>query len=334
MIHRQLPSSPLRRLAAFAALATVLVVSSMAQAQSAQQRGRQLYNEGRSLFEQGKYTQAIDKFRQADQIAPAPLLDFNIGLAYDRMGDRANAIKYYRTYLDRAPSAQNRDAVQAKINRLQGELREEATRKAAEQKAAQEAAAKKAADEEAARKAAGTTPPAAGTTPPAAGTTPPAAGTTPPAAVGAPPQPPTVDEPGPASDGTAGNGAAATTPPAPDPFASTGDPELDRVSHIDVGAIRAQRGLASSPGPAEQAPGPDGAQGGAPDRPAAPPPLDDGHRHKAKPLYKQWWFWVVLGVSAVILIDIATTGNNSNAQPGALMRQDGAPSTGPVLLRF
>lgn len=332
MIHRQLTSSSLRRLAAFAALALVLVVSSMARAQSAQDRGRQLYNEGRALFDQGKYTEAIGKFRQADQVAPAPLLDFNIGLAYDRMGDRGNAIKYYRSYLDRAPSAQNRAAVQAKINRLQGELREEAARKAAEQKAAQEAAAKKAADEAAAKKAADdeaarkAAADAAAATAPAAGTTPPAAGASPPAADTSPPSPPTVDQPGPAEPAPA-PAAGAPAPPAPDPFAATGDPELDRVSHIDVTAIRAQRGLASNPGPAEQAPAPDG----APNRPAAPAPQDD-HKKKSRPLYKQWWFWVVVGVSAVILVDIATTGNNSNnAQPGTAAT--GAPA-GPVLLRF
>ncbi len=324
MIHRQLSSSSLRRLAAFAALSLVLVASSIAAAQSAQDRGRQLYNEGRALFDQGKYAEAIGKFQQADKVAPAPLLDFNIGLAYDRLGDRGNAIKFYRSYLDRAPSAQNRDAVQAKINRLQGELREEAARKAAEQKAAEDEAAKKAADDEAARKAAAD---AAAATAPAAGTTPPAAGTTPPAADTSPPSPPVIDQPGPAEEAPA-PAAGAPAPPAPDPFASTGDPELDRVSHIDVTAIRAQRGLASNPGPAEQAPAPDG----APNRPEAPPPVDDGKK-KSRPLYKQWWFWVVVGVSAVILVDIATTGNNSNAQPGMANVAPGSPA-GAVLLRF
>jgi hypothetical protein len=28
-------------------------------------------------------------------------------------------------------------------------------------------------------------------------------------------------------------------------------------------------------------------------------------------VYKEWWFWVVVGVSAIILIDIATTDDQS-----------------------
>lgn len=34
---------------------------------------------------------------------------------------------------------------------------------------------------------------------------------------------------------------------------------------------------------------------------------------KSTPVYKQWWFWVVVGVSAIILIDIASGPSNDNA---------------------
>jgi hypothetical protein len=37
---------------------------------------------------------------------------------------------------------------------------------------------------------------------------------------------------------------------------------------------------------------------------------------KKKPIYKQWWFWVVVGVSAFILVDIATNNEPESQATG------------------
>jgi hypothetical protein len=58
-----------------------------------------------------------------------------------------------------------------------------------------------------------------------------------------------------------------------------------------------------------------------------PAPIDSGkHNKKAKPLYKEWWFWAVVGVSAIIVIDMLDDSGSSSTTTGA--------TSGAVLLRF
>jgi len=61
--------------------------------------------------------------------------------------------------------------------------------------------------------------------------------------------------------------------------------------------------LAQGQGPATAANNP-AAQPGAPD------PSD---KPKATPVYKKWWFWAVVAVSAYVVISIATEDSNSNS---------------------
>jgi hypothetical protein len=126
----------------------------------------------------------------------------------------------------------------------------------------------------------------------------------------------------------------------------TGDSQLDRVDSINIDDIRDQRvggagsGLADGRGgPATANAGP--AQPGQPAPPAAPAPNDPGapgpavsgndQPKKEPPVYKKWWFWVVMGVSAVVVYELATSSSemsnvrrrempllNSNPQPGGM----------------
>jgi tetratricopeptide (TPR) repeat protein len=103
------------------------------------------------------------------------------------------------------------------------------------------------------------------------------------------------------------------------PGQPTGDPDLDRVAAIDVNEVRDQRYAATA-----------GAGGGA-----APPPFEPepAAPKKAKPIYKQWWFWVVAGVSAYVLITILAA--DSSDQPQRLespMPTPGAGGTGGMTL--
>jgi hypothetical protein len=69
------------------------------------------------------------------------------------------------------------------------------------------------------------------------------------------------------------------------------------------------------PGQAEPAPappsGPMPAQ--APPYPEAPAPAPVAQTTpRSKPVYKQWWFWVFVGVGTLILIDVASSGGDDN----------------------
>lgn len=275
-------------LAASMAVAAALVVAPPATARAQQagatEKAREHYTRGKQLFASGEYRGAIAEFAAADKLAPSPLLEFNIALCHERLGERAEAVRRYKLYLERVPDADNRSAVEAKIGKLEAELKSEAQSKAA------------------------------------------------PAPV-PPLVPPPVgggDAPGPGDGAKPPEGAA---PP------STGDRDLDRAAKIDIGQLRAKRRAAGDQPPPRRAAGPP---------PSAPPPgqgeppprapKDEGEK-KSKPIYKQWWFWVVAGVSAVIIVSIVTAdsdGGDGRARmlPFGDAGRDMAQPGGAVLLRF
>jgi hypothetical protein len=103
----------------------------------------------------------------------------------------------------------------------------------------------------------------------------------------------------PVEDPVADPGGGTTAPPA------TGDPELDRVAGMDVAAIRDQRGVV----PATTGGGGAATTGGSG---GPPPPPAPSEPRKSKPIYKQWWFWVVAGVSAYVLISILASDSSED----------------------
>ena len=69
-----------------------------------------------------------------------------------------------------------------------------------------------------------------------------------------------------------------------------------RIAAIDVGAIRDARGFGARTAGAAQ----------------RPPPK----ARVSKPLYKQWWFWVIAGVGTVVLIDLAVSDSDETRDFG------------------
>lgn len=293
-------------IACAAALAVFVAPLSIpvAQAQDALEQARDHYKRGNELFARGDYEAAIAEFAEADNLAPSPTLEFNIALCYDRLGDRAEALRRYQLYLRAAPGAANRATVEAKIRRLQGELRQESEARAA---------------------AAPTAAPTPATTPTPAPATTPAPTTTPAPAPTPTPVPetdPQADYYDPAAD-PAPPTASGPSMPGYDANAASNDPELARVAAIDVASIRDQRaaGGFGRAGAGEASSGP-----GEPMEDA--PGADSGKKKASKPIYKQWWFWVVAGVSVIILIDFATQDSGADNQRLILEPQNQAPAPG------
>jgi tetratricopeptide (TPR) repeat protein len=255
-------------------LATVAVVQLAATPAHAQRdpraEAKEHYSNGKKLFEQGEYDKAIAEFRAADQLAPS--------------GD--DAIRYFRSYLQRVPDASNKAAVESSIAKLEAAI------------AAEDEARKAAAEEEARR----------------------------------------IEEEKKAQPPVATVGESK-------PPAATGDPELDRVAAVDVNQVRDQRQVAPIGGGGGAAAGGTGAVGPPPNGTGAgapPPPAPTGEPKKSKPIYKKWWFWVVVGVSAYVLISIIAADSNSD-QPQPLEGDirslmpspvQGAPTGGATLWRF
>jgi tetratricopeptide (TPR) repeat protein len=80
------------------------------------------FEAGVSAYEAGRFREAVERFKEADGLAPSALLSFNIAKVYERMADSRNALAYYRDYLRRLSDAENRRGVSARIGELEKAL--------------------------------------------------------------------------------------------------------------------------------------------------------------------------------------------------------------------
>ncbi|MGE0548030.1 MAG: tol-pal system YbgF family protein [Kofleriaceae bacterium] len=323
---RKLAPPVLRSIASLWVLAlAVLIAHSSPVFADDRSDARAHYQAGVKFYNGGDYKSAIREFSAAQQLAPADLNNYNLALCYDKLGDAEPAIQYYRTYLDRVPNTDKRGEIEASVARLEAATKSIAAKKAEEAKKAEDAKkAEEARQQEELRKAeearraeeAKRLPPE------------------PVAPVG--PVVPSTPEPNAPYGST---GSSLGTPSSGTP--STGDPQLDRVNQIDINQIRDQR---MGPQPAQ--PGPTGAMGptgAAPDQtaaagtqpsegaaPNAVPANGNQDQPQADPVYKKWWFWAVVAVSAYVVYQIATEDSDADntrarmmfpmgpaAQPGA-----------------
>ncbi len=302
------------------------------------------YLTGQKLYNTADYHGAIREFSAAQQLFPADLNNYNLALCYDKLGDPEPAIQYYKAYLSKVPATDKRAEIEASMSRLDAaaksasakraeELRkadearkaEEAKRLAEESRLAEQrkadaakkleearrAEAERLAAEDAARRV----------------------GSTPDVSMGG-------------GGGTPGSAVVITT----------GDRQLDRAQQINIDEIRDQRVGAGGSGIADPSGGPATAgvtgsrgsrgqaqfnqgqqgqqdqqdqqgqqgQGSAPPtagQPAAPGPSAGAAGQpegapKATPVYKKWWFWAVVAVSAYVVYSIATEDSRAETSNG------------------
>jgi tetratricopeptide (TPR) repeat protein len=110
-------------LAAFASARASLAQGDAAGAPRANPDAQARYESGVAAYEEGRYRDAVERFKEADELAPSPLLSFNIAKVYERMADNRNALAAYRTYLRRLPGAENRATVEERIRALEQTLK-------------------------------------------------------------------------------------------------------------------------------------------------------------------------------------------------------------------
>jgi hypothetical protein len=119
------------RLALFAVLTFGSVSPARADAPSSEGAAEARRSEAKAKFEQGvnlygehKYRDAVNAFLQADAIAPSAALSFNIARAFEHLDDATAALRWYRDYLRRSPTAQNVADVQQRVTALAATLAE------------------------------------------------------------------------------------------------------------------------------------------------------------------------------------------------------------------
>jgi len=79
----------------------------------------QLYDRGVAAYDAGAFAEATALFQRAYAASNAPDLLFNIAQAYRKWGRCADALAFYRRYLDEAPNPTNRKEVDERIAEMQ-----------------------------------------------------------------------------------------------------------------------------------------------------------------------------------------------------------------------
>jgi hypothetical protein len=85
---------------------------------------KQLYEKATLAYDVGKYNEAIEDYQKAYEIGGDPPMLYNIAQAYRLNDQPAEALRFYRRYLQRAPNARNREDVERKIAEIEKTVEE------------------------------------------------------------------------------------------------------------------------------------------------------------------------------------------------------------------
>jgi len=102
------------------ALCGTLAPTGSALADSAKEQAKAHFLEGRDHYVNGRFSQALRSFEQANALAPHPLMVFNIARVFESMEDLPRAIEQYRRYLGSGPS--DAAAIKEKVAALSATL--------------------------------------------------------------------------------------------------------------------------------------------------------------------------------------------------------------------
>jgi tetratricopeptide (TPR) repeat protein len=94
------------------------------------QEMKQHYEKATRAYDVQKYSEAVDEYQRAYEIGGDPAMLYNVAQSYRLNDQPADALRFYRRYLQRSPNARNRDDVEKKIADLERVV-EERRRKAA-----------------------------------------------------------------------------------------------------------------------------------------------------------------------------------------------------------
>lgn len=122
----------LRHWVRWSLVAALLLGSSAASAESGVSsdlptpaRAQAQYEQGVEAYRHKRYRKAIHLFLSADELVPSPALTFNAARAYEKLGEPARALEYYREYLRRGADTSNADQVQKRVQELEAILAEQ-----------------------------------------------------------------------------------------------------------------------------------------------------------------------------------------------------------------
>src|SRR6478752_5225126 len=101
------------------AVATPAVAAPKDGPSAAQKEADRHFKSGVALYKENKYSEALAEFERAYEIAPHPLVLYNIATCHRELSQYGDAVKFYRRFIKEGPAAK---VAPAKIKTAQAEL--------------------------------------------------------------------------------------------------------------------------------------------------------------------------------------------------------------------
>ena len=111
---------PARAWIALAAAVTLTVARAAIAAPEDEATARAHYQKGTRLYMIGEYRKAADEFKEGYLSNGDPAFLYNLGRCHERLGDRDQAVTFYRRFLAAAPGTTKRAEIEGQILALQG----------------------------------------------------------------------------------------------------------------------------------------------------------------------------------------------------------------------
>jgi len=111
-----------KSLGAAVALSVVLIAGGVARGDANSEKARAHFQQGDTYFKLDRYANALQEFEQAYLAKQDPSFLYNIAQCHRLMGNRVEAIRFYKRYLNDAPSAPNRPVAEKHIRDLESAL--------------------------------------------------------------------------------------------------------------------------------------------------------------------------------------------------------------------
>lgn len=84
---------------------------------------RELFLRGQAAYERGDYEDSVEAWEAGYALDPRPLLQYNLGQAYERLGELPKAVSAFETYLENAsPSDPNQQRARAQLAAIRERL--------------------------------------------------------------------------------------------------------------------------------------------------------------------------------------------------------------------
>jgi tetratricopeptide (TPR) repeat protein len=100
----------------------VLLGEGPARADARTEKAREHYLQGDAYYKLDKYADALHEYEQAYIAKPDPSFLYNIAQCHRLMGNKPEAIKFYRRYLNDAPGVPNRAIAEKHIKELEAAM--------------------------------------------------------------------------------------------------------------------------------------------------------------------------------------------------------------------